>query len=54
MLIWAGIVESFLSQYHDPQFYPWKIGFGAVQLLGLILYLSLCGRRLAREKTLTL
>jgi uncharacterized membrane protein SpoIIM required for sporulation len=51
LLIWAGIVESFLSQYHDPQFYPWKIAFGAVQLIGLILYLSLCGRRAAREKT---
>ena len=45
LLIWAGIVESFLSQYHGPSFYPWKIGFGAVQLAGLILYLSFCGRR---------
>lgn len=54
LLIWAGIVESFLSQYHDPQFYPWKIGFGAVQLLALILYLTLCGRRPAREKMISL
>lgn len=45
LLIWAGIVESFLSQYHSPVFYPWKIGLGAVQLAGLILYLALCGRR---------
>lgn len=45
LLIWAGIVESFLSQYHSAQFYPWKIGFGAIQLLALILYLSLSGRR---------
>ena len=45
MLVWAGIVESFLSQYHDPLFYPWKIGFGAIQLLGLILFLTFSGRR---------
>lgn len=44
LLVWAGIVESFLSQYHSPQFYPWKIGFGALQLVALVLYLSLCGR----------
>ncbi len=44
LLIWAGIVESFLSQYHTPGFYPWKIGLGAVQLTALILYLSLGGR----------
>ena len=45
LLIWAGIIESFLSQYHDPRFYPWKIGLGAVQLTSLILYLTLGGRR---------
>jgi uncharacterized membrane protein SpoIIM required for sporulation len=49
LLVWAGIVESFLSQYHDPRFYPWKIGFGAVQLTGLILYLAVCGRRSAQS-----
>jgi len=38
-------VESFLSQYHSAQFYPWKIGFGAIQLIGLILFLTLAGRR---------
>ena len=47
LLIWAGIVESFLSQYHAPSFYPWKIGFGLVQLCSLVLYLGLSGR----EKT---
>lgn len=46
LLVWAGIVESFLSQYHDPMFYPWKIGFGALQLIALVLYLTLCGRNL--------
>ncbi len=45
LLIWAGIIESFLSQYHSPAFYPWKIGLGAVQLVALVLYLGFCGRR---------
>lgn len=45
LLVWAGIVESFLSQYHDPRFYPWKIAFGAVQLTCLILFFAVCGRR---------
>lgn len=44
LLIWAGIVESFLSQYHSPEFYPWKIAVGALQLAALILYLTLGGR----------
>lgn len=50
MLVWAGIIESFLSQYHSPGFYPFKIGFGAVQLTLLILYLSLCGRNWRSRK----
>lgn len=45
LLIWAGIVESFLSQYHSPAMYPWKIGFGAIQLTALILLLGFCGRK---------
>lgn len=45
MLVWAGIVESFLSQYHAPSFYPWKIGLGSVQLIALLWYFTLCGRR---------
>lgn len=48
LLIWAGIVESFLSQYHDAAFYPWKIGFGSIQLIGLILFLTFAGRRRKR------
>lgn len=53
LLVWAGIVESFLSQYHAPEFYPWKIGIGAVQLVALILYLALCGRRRGQNERLT-
>ncbi|MCB1079412.1 MAG: stage II sporulation protein M, partial [Verrucomicrobiae bacterium] len=44
MLVWAGLVESFLSQYHGPQIYPWKIAFGVVQLAVLGGFLIFCGR----------
>lgn len=40
MLIWAGIVESFLSQYHEPLIRYWqKIGFGAAEFAALIWFL---------------
>lgn len=46
LLIWAGIIESFMSQYHEPILpYSVKIGFGVIQLIGLIAYLSLVGRK---------
>lgn len=46
LLVWAGIIESFMSQYHEPILpYSVKIAFGAVQLLGLIAYLALVGRK---------
>jgi uncharacterized membrane protein SpoIIM required for sporulation len=40
MLVWAGIVEGFFSQYHEP-FLPYslKISFGCFELLGLTLFL---------------
>ncbi|MBD3420654.1 MAG: stage II sporulation protein M [Chitinivibrionales bacterium] len=45
MLVWAGIVESFLSQYHEPNLpYSIKIAFGCVEGIILILFFSLCGR----------
>jgi uncharacterized membrane protein SpoIIM required for sporulation len=41
MLIWAGIVESFLSQYHEPVIHYWqKILFGLVELAALIWFLG--------------
>lgn len=44
LLIWAGVIESFLSQYHEPVIpYSVKITFGAVELLLLILFLSKSG-----------
>ena len=45
MLIWAGIVESFFSQYHEPVIpYGIKIAFGALELVLLVLFLSFSGR----------
>lgn len=39
-LVWAGIIESFLSQYHQPVIPYWaKIGFGSVELAALIWFL---------------
>jgi hypothetical protein len=45
MLVWAGIVESFFSQYHWPVLPYWlKISFGTAQTALLIYYLGFCGR----------
>jgi uncharacterized membrane protein SpoIIM required for sporulation len=42
MLVWAGIIEAFFSQFHEPVIpYSLKIAFGMVELLLLIVYLSL-------------
>ncbi|MBX7258926.1 MAG: stage II sporulation protein M [Candidatus Hydrogenedentes bacterium] len=45
MLAWAGFVESFLSQYHEPVIpYVVKISFGGVELICLAAYLLFAGR----------
>ena len=45
MLIWAGFIEAFLSQYHEPVVpYEAKIAFGALELIALILYLGRSGK----------
>lgn len=45
LLIWAGFVEAFLSQYHEPVLpYSVKIGFGLVELTLLTLFLAKSGR----------
>jgi uncharacterized membrane protein SpoIIM required for sporulation len=45
MLVWAGIVEAFFSQYHEPILpYAAKIAFGVVELGILVSYLSFAGR----------
>lgn len=45
LLVWAGFIEAFLSQYHEPIImYSHKIAFGLVELILLTLYLTLVGR----------
>jgi uncharacterized membrane protein SpoIIM required for sporulation len=46
MLTWAGIVEAFFSQYHEPVIpYEVKIGFGALELALLVWFLTRSGRK---------
>ena len=45
MLVWAGIIESFLSQYHQPVIpYNLKIGFGLVELTLLTFFFARAGK----------
>jgi uncharacterized membrane protein SpoIIM required for sporulation len=44
MLVWAGFVEAFLSQYHEPVVpYSVKIAFGCVELTLLTAFLAKSG-----------
>jgi len=44
LLVWAGIIEAFFSQYHQPVIpYALKIAFGVVELTALTLYLARSG-----------
>ena len=53
LLIWAGFVEAFLSQYHEPIIPYWaKISFGAVELGLLALFLARSGRKPAQDAEL--
>lgn len=46
MLVWAGFVEAFLSQYHEPVIpYSVKIGFGVLEFGLLAALLVLGGRK---------
>lgn len=46
LLVWAGLIESFFSQYHAPILpYSVKITFGVIQMAGLIAYLMLAGSK---------
>lgn len=56
MLVWAGLIESFFSQVHEPTLpYELKIGFGVVELIALFAFLTFAGRgaerRDARERS---
>jgi len=45
LLVWAGIVESYFSQHHEPAIpYAAKIAFGLAELTALTLWLTLAGR----------
>lgn len=46
MLVWAGIIEAFLSQYHGKHLYGWKIGFGLLELALLAGIFALGGRKM--------
>jgi uncharacterized membrane protein SpoIIM required for sporulation len=44
LLVWAGIVESFFSQYHEPVLpYAVKIAFGSIELFALFFFLMRAG-----------
>jgi uncharacterized membrane protein SpoIIM required for sporulation len=46
MLVWAGVVEAFFSQYHAPVLaYGVKIAFGVVELALLVSFFYWAGRR---------
>lgn len=46
MLLWAGLVEAFLSQYHEPVLpYSLKIGFGGAEFILLFCWLAMAGRK---------
>ncbi len=45
MLVWAGFIEAFLSQYHQPVIpYSFKIAFGTIELVLLTIFLAAAGR----------
>jgi uncharacterized membrane protein SpoIIM required for sporulation len=51
LLTWAGIVEAFFSQYHEPVLPYWlKIGFGAAELTLFTLFLARSGRGSGSEE----
>ena len=46
LLVWAGFVESFLSQYHEPVIPYWlKIAFGCAEVGVLGWFLATRGRK---------
>lgn len=45
LLVWAGTMESFVSQYHQPVMpYALKIAFGVCELAALTIFLGWAGR----------
>jgi uncharacterized membrane protein SpoIIM required for sporulation len=51
LLVWAGIVEAFFSQYHQPIVpYSFKILFGVIEILFLMYYFGVMGMREGGKK----
>jgi uncharacterized membrane protein SpoIIM required for sporulation len=54
LLVWAGFVEAFLSQYHEPVIpYSAKIAFGLVELILLCLFLAKSGSQSTTDELIT-
>ncbi len=52
MLVWAGIIEAFFSQYHEPVMpYAVKIGFGVFEMIILALFLGRAGRKIPKVRS---
>ncbi len=46
MLVWAGLIEAFFSQHHEPVLpYGLKLAVGVAELVLLTIYLLMIGRR---------
>lgn len=53
LLVWAGIVEAFLSQYHEPVLpYSFKIALGLVELALVVAFFARAGRQHAADGSL--
>lgn len=51
LLLWAGFIEAFFSQYHAPILPYWlKITFGSLELVLLFAFLTLAGRAANQEE----
>ena len=51
LLVWAGFVEAFLSQYHEPIIpYSIKIIFGLIELVLLYFFLAKAGSKAAESQ----
>jgi uncharacterized membrane protein SpoIIM required for sporulation len=50
MLVYAGVIEAFLSQYHGPHLYRLKIGFGLMELVLMIGFFAVMGRSRREEE----
>ncbi len=51
MLVWAGLIEAFMSQYHEPVLpYSVKIAFGVAEIIALVAFLMLGGRHLEKKR----